>query len=177
MTGGSKIVGIRPEHNVDGKPKKGVEATPVDAPRYETDIEEEVESASSIWPRVLLGLAILAATGWIGASDATTEGTWQWVTGPEAGTTFSIGNDFPITQIGEYANWNPGEPNDFCSFDAVSRRERGKSNADTKKFFQCGHIPVRILSLTEWYVKSICRVTMRSNKIPIDFCTIIGPAT
>lgn len=26
--------------------------------------------------------------GWIGGSDAVTEGDWQWVTGPEAGTSF-----------------------------------------------------------------------------------------
>jgi len=68
MTGGSKIVGIRPEHNVDGKPKKGAEAAPLDAPIYEADAEEE-ESASSIWPRVVLGLVILAAIGWIGAAS------------------------------------------------------------------------------------------------------------
>ncbi len=73
MTGGSKIVGIRPEHNVDGKPKKGAEAAPLDMPMYEPmyepDIYEEEELSASIWPRVLLGLAILAATGWIGAAS------------------------------------------------------------------------------------------------------------
>lgn len=26
----------------------------------------------------------LGGDGWMGASDATTEGTWKWVTGPEA---------------------------------------------------------------------------------------------
>jgi len=69
MTGGSKIVGIRPEHNVDGKPKKGAEAAPLDVPMYEADAEEEVESASSIWPRVVLSLVILAAFGWIAAAS------------------------------------------------------------------------------------------------------------
>ncbi|MGJ5176990.1 tandem-95 repeat protein [Bradyrhizobium oligotrophicum] len=38
---------------------------------------------------------------WIGASDAAQEGTWRWVTGPEAG------------QIVTYGNWNIGEPNDW----------------------------------------------------------------
>ncbi|OXA79642.1 gliding motility-associated C-terminal domain-containing protein [Flavobacterium aquidurense] len=38
-------------------------------------------------------------TGWIGGSDAETEGVWKWVTGPEAGTLMS------------YTFWNTGEPN------------------------------------------------------------------
>lgn len=38
-------------------------------------------------------------TGWIGGSDAETEGIWKWTTGPEAGTIMS------------YTNWNNGEPN------------------------------------------------------------------
>ncbi len=37
--------------------------------------------------------------GWIGGSDAASEGTWKWVTGPEAGTLMT------------YTNWNHGEPN------------------------------------------------------------------
>lgn len=50
--------------------------------------------------------------GWIGASDAATEGEWLWVTGPEAGTPFwsgrANGNTLPPTN---FANWNGGEPN------------------------------------------------------------------
>ncbi len=37
--------------------------------------------------------------GWIGGSDAETEGVWKWVTGPETGTVMT------------YTNWNIGEPN------------------------------------------------------------------
>ena len=38
-------------------------------------------------------------TGWIGGNDTAQEGTWRWVTGPEAGAAFT------------YAFWNNGEPN------------------------------------------------------------------
>lgn len=71
---------------------------------------------------------VLNADAWIGSSDertqintatgtttyanqAAAEGNWYWVTGPEAGTMFSVGNNSPVTQSGQYANWNSGEPN------------------------------------------------------------------
>ncbi len=53
----------------------------------------------------------LTGDGWIGASDAAVEGTWQWVTGPEAGTTVWQGPGGGNTGGGNYANWNGGEPN------------------------------------------------------------------
>ncbi len=49
--------------------------------------------------------------GWIGANDDTTEGDWQWVTGPEAGTSFWSGG-VGGTEL-TYAFWNANEPNDF----------------------------------------------------------------
>lgn len=42
-----------------------------------------------------------SGAGWIGGSDADMEGTWKWVTGPEAGT------------IMTYTKWNTGEPNQY----------------------------------------------------------------
>jgi hypothetical protein len=71
---------------------------------------------------------VLNADAWIGASDnytyinaatgtttfsnqSNSEGKWYWVTGPEAGTQFSTGNNFPTAVSGRYTNWNSGEPN------------------------------------------------------------------
>ncbi|TXG39356.1 T9SS type B sorting domain-containing protein [Seonamhaeicola maritimus] len=54
-----------------------------------------------------------AGAGWIGGSDANSEGVWQWETGPEAGTVFWNGGINGTTP--NYANWNTNEPNDCCS--------------------------------------------------------------
>ncbi|WP_160114642.1 hypothetical protein [Aquimarina sp. AU474] len=55
----------------------------------------------------------ITGTGWIGASDnfGTGEGDWRWETGPEAGTSFWIGNQTGTVVLGEFAFWNTGEPN------------------------------------------------------------------
>ena len=52
-----------------------------------------------------------AGTGWIGGSDAENEGTWKWVTGPEAGTIFWQGTANGSAPNGEYSFWNTNEPN------------------------------------------------------------------
>lgn len=50
--------------------------------------------------------------GWIGGSDAATEGTWEWVTGPENGMIFWIGASNGYAPNGAFTFWNsPQEPN------------------------------------------------------------------
>lgn len=53
----------------------------------------------------------VAGNGWIGASDAASEGDWRWVTGPEAGTAFWLGNTTGAPVNGQYNHWSTGEPN------------------------------------------------------------------
>jgi gliding motility-associated-like protein len=61
-------------------------------------------------------LQINAATGTTTfANQAAAEGQWYWVTGPEAGQKFSVGNMSPVTQPGMYANWGGVEPNNSGS--------------------------------------------------------------
>jgi Ca2+-binding RTX toxin-like protein len=44
---------------------------------------------------------------WIGASDADTQGSWTWATGPETGLIFTIEGAPPT---GAYNNWQSGQP-------------------------------------------------------------------
>jgi gliding motility-associated-like protein len=50
-----------------------------------------------------------AGAGWIGGSDAASEGTWKWVTGPENGIVFWNGGITGTTP--NFAFWNNSEPN------------------------------------------------------------------
>lgn len=46
-------------------------------------------------------VAMTGATAWIAASDAASEGVFQWMAGPEAGMALT------------FSNWAGGEPNDY----------------------------------------------------------------
>ncbi|MEC4047801.1 T9SS type B sorting domain-containing protein [Flavobacterium sp. SUN046] len=52
-----------------------------------------------------------SGTGWIGGSDASQEGVWKWVCGPENGTVFWNGTFQGSTTT--FAFWNAGEPNNM----------------------------------------------------------------
>jgi hypothetical protein len=59
---------------------------------------------------VLSLIATVEHSVWIGATDRAVEGEWRWVTGErfwQGGTAGSVGPDVL------YANWNPGQPDDF----------------------------------------------------------------
>ena len=54
---------------------------------------------------VAAGLLSGSNVAWTAGSDSGTEGVWQWVSGPESGTTY-----WNAGSTGEYTNWNLGTP-------------------------------------------------------------------
>lgn len=50
--------------------------------------------------------------GWIGASDAATEGEWRWVSDPEVGEQFWLGAGNGSSVARRFNNWATGEPHD-----------------------------------------------------------------
>jgi len=53
--------------------------------------------------------------GWLGANDATTEGAWTWVTGPESGQQFWSGGVGGSSVGGMYSNWGGSQPDNAGS--------------------------------------------------------------
>jgi len=65
------------------------------------------------------------AASWLGGNDSATEGTWQWVSGPEAGTVFwksgvtgcTVGLRGTCNPVGagpQFSYWRNGEPNNWA---------------------------------------------------------------
>lgn len=79
----------------------------------------------------LINCGMDGASIWLGATDTTTEGTWKWVTGPEAGTSFWQGygplgqNSTGVAGVavnGQYSNWRQlryDAPNGLGNFGGV----------------------------------------------------------
>nr|WP_321357917.1 MBG domain-containing protein [uncultured Draconibacterium sp.] len=66
----------------------------------------------------------ISAVSWLGASDADTETTWEWVTGPENGTHFSTGS----TPNGDnYTNWRATQPNNQDGQDYMTIDDKSSS--------------------------------------------------
>lgn len=53
----------------------------------------------------------LTGDGWFGAADDVTEDDWQWISGPEAGTSFWAGLSDGSPVGGLFSHWASGEPN------------------------------------------------------------------
>jgi hypothetical protein len=73
--------------------------------------------------------------GWMGASDADTEGTWRWKTGPEGLENGGLGRNFytGIYPTGAevppyYSNWSSGEPNNASDEDYAHFLASGQWN-------------------------------------------------
>ncbi|HYC57364.1 MAG TPA: C-type lectin domain-containing protein [Candidatus Binatia bacterium] len=89
---------------------------------------------------------------WIAASDAETEGQFQWLDGPEAGSTF-----WPE---GGYSNWFPAEPNNSAEEDCVVY---GWTDTAQWNDVSCGGTS---MSLVEWEFAT----TTTTTTIPLDTC-------
>lgn len=92
--------------------------------------------------------ARLQGDGWMGASDAGTEGDWKWITGPEAGTSFWLGVSNGQTVGGNYANWSIGEPNDYNN--GVPGEDCGQFYISTGKW---NDLPCSSTTLTGYVVE------------------------
>lgn len=68
---------------------------------------------------------------WMGASDATREGAWQWQGGSENGLTFWSGAAGGSAQNGFYTNWAGGQPDNAGNADAAVMQTNGTWTDET----------------------------------------------
>jgi VCBS repeat-containing protein len=61
----------------------------------------------------LMANSALNTGGWLGGSDAASEGTWIWTGGAEEGTVFWNGLADGSAPPGQFESWEVGEPNEF----------------------------------------------------------------
>lgn len=74
----------------------------------------------------------------LGASDAATEGTWVWETGPERGQVFWQGG---AAYGGAYTHWRPGEPNAyFPAEDYLVMYQGGWNDSQGNSFLHGGYV-------------------------------------
>jgi hypothetical protein len=86
-----------------------------------------VTITSAVENNFVRGLITTSST-WIDASDAAVEGEWRWMSGPEAGQMFWLGNSSGSAQNGFYTSWNGGEPNDSGNEDGIQMFTNGTWN-------------------------------------------------
>ncbi|SIR15582.1 type I secretion C-terminal target domain (VC_A0849 subclass), partial [Rhizobium sp. RU33A] len=55
----------------------------------------------------------------LGATDQAAEGTWKWVTGPEAGQVFWIGGANGSAQNGAFTNWSSNNPGNLSGYNSA----------------------------------------------------------
>lgn len=85
-----------------------------------------------------------ASDAWIGASDAATEGSWEWITGPEAGNLFWTGAASGVQENYSSTFWALNEPNDYFGEDYLTFgkwgdaqgrwNDYGPNNSQTKSY-------------------------------------------
>lgn len=127
--------------------------------------------------------ARLSNAGWMGAGDASVEGQWRWVTGPESGTLFWQSGLGTVT----YSNWNSGEPNDSGSNEDCGQFLSGGSGQWNDLPCSGTTLPGYVVeygadgNMPEVVAKNITITTSNAPSVsvfsPVDGATNVNPAS